>query len=583
MGAVLLSLLTGRRGLRVKWRLSPLNASLVGTFAASVVVFATIHLSAANETATESVRAILLSLFHAMQIFTIGTEFSVVTEGMVRCPDYLDALFQLWAAMLFVLAPIFTFSFLLSMFKNISAYLRYCRYFFRDVYVFSELNEKSLTLASDIKAKDNRAVIVFTDVFDYNEEKNYELIEQAKDIGAICFKKDILVVRFARHSRKRDVTFFTIGQNETENLNHTLKLIELYRERKNTRIYVFSTKIESELLLTTVDKGAIKVRRINEVQSLINRILYEQGEMLFQTALERADGEKSIHAMVVGMGRHGCEMIKALTWYGQMDGYHITIDGFDREVVAAEQFAMEAPELVSSQYNGKRIEGEAEYTIRLCGGVDVRSEAFAEAVKAQVGTTYILVALGNDDVNINTAVYLRMLFERKGEHPVIQAIVYNSRQSKALQGIRNYRGQPYDIDFIGDTESSYSRATIMGSRLEAEALERHLKWGKEEEFWNYEYNYRSSTASAIHMKARIACGICGADKAEEELTEEERLTIETLEHRRWNAYMRAEGYIYSGSKDRSSRNDLAKMHPDLVDYASLDEEQKRKDSRIGTK
>ena len=124
---------------------------------------------------------------------------------------------------------------------------------------------------------------------------------------------------------------------------------------------------------------------------------------------------------------------------------------------------------------------------------------------------------------------------------------------------------------------------ILDSELEAEALQRHLKWGKEEEFWTYEYNYRSSIASAIHFHARIRCGIPGAGKREEELTPAERLVIETLEHRRWNAYMRAEGYIYSGSKEKSSRNDLGKMHHDLVDYASLSEEEKRKDSRVGTK
>ena len=119
--------------------------------------------------------------------------------------------------------------------------------------------------------------------------------------------------------------------------------------------------------------------------------------------------------------------------------------------------------------------------------------------------------------------------------------------------------------------------------LEADALQRHLKGGNEEEFWQYEYNYNSSVASAIHMKARIACGVPGADKKEEELTGGERAVIESLEHRRWNAYMRSEGYIYSGSPDKSSRNDLAKTHNDLVDYAMLSEEEKRKDSRVGTR
>jgi hypothetical protein len=193
-----------------------------------------------------------------------------------------------------------------------------------------------------------------------------------------------------------------------------------------------------------------------------------------------------------------------------------------------------------------------------------------------------MVALGSDDVNINTAVNLRMYFERMKIHPMIHAIIYNSQQKKALEGIRNYRGQAYDIAFIGDIESSYTEAVIIDSELEGDALRRHLKWGKEEEFWNYEYNYRSSVASAIHMRARVHCGMPGAGKREEELTAEERDLLEVLEHRRWNAYMRSEGYISSGSTDKKSRNDLAKMHHDLVDFSLLTEEEKRKDGSVGS-
>lgn len=72
-------------------------------------------------------------------------------------------------------------------------------------------------------------------------------------------------------------------------------------------------------------------------------------------------------------------------------------------------------------------------------------------------------------------------------------------------------------------------------------------------------------------------------KTEQELTPAERDALEVLEHRRWNAYMRSEGYIYSGSTDKASRNDLAKAHNDLVPFSWLSEEEKRKDSAIGTK
>lgn len=563
-------------------KLSYFNCLFAGVFAASFFMFIPTHFSAAEASFLGGIRAVLLSLYNAVQVFAFGCDFKNVYESMPPCPDALDLVYQIWVSLIFVVAPIFTFGFVLSLFKNLSEYLRYLRAYFSDVYVFSELNEKSVALAADIKKNNKRAVVVFTDVFENNDENNYELVEQAKNLGAICFKNDILVVNFKRHSADKAIFFFTVGKNETENLNQALKLIETYKDRENTHLYIFSTKIESELLLTAVDKGKIKARRVNEVQSLVNRILYKNGEIIFETAKEADNGEKRISAVVIGMGNHGTEMVKALAWYGQMDGYRLEINAFDKDELAMEKFVALAPELMSADYNGVYVDGEAQYLINIHSGVDVDTNSFAQKISGLTDTTYVFVALGNDDVNINTAVRLRMYFERMKIHPVIQAVVYNSRQKNALEKIKNYRGQAYDIDFVGDIETSYTADVIIDSELEEDALKRHLKWGNEEEFWTYEYNYRSSMASAIHMKARIKCGIPGADKAEDDLTENERDIIEALEHRRWNAYMRSEGYVFSGSKDKSSRNDLAKMHHDLVDFASLTDEEKRKDSRIGT-
>ncbi len=85
------------------------------------------------------------------------------------------------------------------------------------------------------------------------------------------------------------------------------------------------------------------------------------------------------------------------------------------------------------------------------------------------------------------------------------------------------------------------------------------------------------------MEARIACNIPSAEKTEEELTKDEKDLISNLEHRRWNAYMRSQGYIYSGPKDEKSRNDLGKMHHSLVAFDDLSEEDKIKDRKIGSK
>lgn len=566
-----------------KHRFSLFNALFAGVFVAAIIMFYPVHYALEEATAWGILRAILLSIFNSMQIFAGGCEFAIVLEGLTLCPEGLDMLYQIWAATLFVLAPVFTFGFVLSLFKNLSANAKYIASYFKDVYVFSELNERSLVLANDIKAKNKKAVIVFTDVFEENEESTFELIEEAKKLRAICFKNDILVVNFKRHSNQKTISFFAIGINETENLNQALKLVERYKERENTNLYVFSTNVGSELLLSSTDQSAVKVRRINEVQSLVNRVLYERGEIIFDSARENDEGAKDISAVVIGMGRHGTEMVKALTWFGQMDGYNLEINAFDKDPLAKEKFVALAPELMSDDYNGVYVDGEAHYKIQIHSGFDVETISFAEEISKIKNATYVLVALGDDEANIKAAVNLRMYFERIKIHPVIQAIVYNSQQKRALEDVKNFKGQGYDIDFIGDRESIYVVDVIIDSELEEDALQRHLKWGEEADFWNYEYNYRSSTASAIHMKARVKCGIPGAEKTTEELTPEEKNIIEVLEHKRWNAYMRAEGYVFSGSTDKSSRNDLAKMHHDLVDFSSLTEEEKRKDSNVGAK
>lgn len=553
-----------------------------GVFLSSLFLYFPAYLMGAEGDFWAGWQAFLLSLLDAMQVLGGGGDFDTILDGIDTCPKALITCYRVWAATLFVLGPVCTVGFVLSMLKNMSARVQYWCAYFKDVYIFSDLNDRSLTLAKDIRNKEKKAAIVFANVAVGNEENADALAEVAKRMGAICFPKDVVTVNFKKHDPGKNIRFFAMGNDEAGNLDHALALVENYRDRENTHLYVFSNQIESELLLTAVDTGKVKVRRINEVLALINRMLYEEGHVLFETAQPAEDGIKHICAVVVGMGCYGTEMIKALAWFGQMDGYSLEIHGFDKDPLAEEKITALAPELMSAQYNGVQIPGEAQYTIQIHSGVDVTSATFAKEIEKLSNTTYVLVGLSDDTANIQTAVMLRTYFERLKIHPVIQAIVHNTRQKNALQGITNYQGQAYDITFLGDLEASYTREVMVSTELEEEALSRHLKWGKEEAFWAYEYNYRSSMASAIHRHARILCEIPGAAKKEEDLTKEERDIIEVLEHRRWNAYMRAEGYVYSKSKDPASRNDLGKMHHDLVDFASLSDAEKRKDGSVGT-
>ncbi len=564
-----------------------------GTAATAFVLFLPIYTNAFEENNCGIIEKILIDIHNVIRLFVVDGEFSFVTGNMGEVSGWLYYSYSILFAVLFVAAPLLTFGFVLSFFKNISAYRRYAFNFKSDVYVFSELNEKSLALANDLskRAGENkkRRFFVFADVFETQEENNYELVEKAKGLGAICFKKDILAINFSFHSKKANIFFFAIGEDQSETLNQSLKLIEKFKYRKNTHLYVFSSGTQAELLLCnafnkqsdgeSAQAIEIKVRRVNEIRSLINHNLYDKGfENIFASAREDIDGVKKINAVVIGMGQHGTEMTKALSWFCQMDGYRVEINSFDLDEQAESKFIAQCPELMDPRFNDNwDAEGDARYKIKIHSGVNVETTEFYDILASLPKATYVFVALGNDELNIAVAVNLRSAFKRAGYEPKIQAIVYNSDKKNALFGVSNFKKQPYDIDFVGDVENSFSEKVIMNSDLEKIALDRHTIWGSESEFWQFDYNYKSSVASAIHKKMKLECKIPGADLPPEERAETDRINLRVLEHRRWNAYVRSEGYVYGGTTEKKGRDDMAKTHNCLVPFGDLPLKEQEKD------
>ena len=303
-----------------------------------------------------------ISIADLIQVFTANNNVKELLET-IRSHEsfFLQQAYIFTMSVLCTVAPLLTIGTLISILMRLSAGRRYLFSFFKTVYIFSDLNDRSIVLASDLKNKRPNSVIVFTNV-EQEDETSEELLSKAKSIGAILFKQDILTPKFHMHRKKAEMLFFIMGDNEAENIEHSLILIERYKNRENTRLYIFSSTRESELALTGVDKGKLKVRRINEVQSLIYRTLYEKGEKLFDKAIEN-NGTKNINVVVLGMGNYGTEMVKALAWFCQMDGYKLTIHAFDKDPYAESKFKALCPDLMSDKYNGKTKPGETDYTM----------------------------------------------------------------------------------------------------------------------------------------------------------------------------------------------------------------------------
>lgn len=525
-----------------------------------------------GETEEGGLRALLLAVHNTFRLFVLDDDFSLMIAATEELAQPFRLAYWMLAAALYLAAPIMTFSVVLSFFRNYVARRAYRFHFFSPVYAFSELNEKSLALAKDLKKENPHCLIVFAGVGEETREKRSDDCP----VGSLLFESAITAIHFGRHSRRSPMSFFLIGEKDTQNIDEAVALTARYRERELVRVYVFSDSESGRVALENTDCGKVVLQRVNVAQKMVASLLYDRGNEIFDSAVP-VGAEKEINALVVGLDARGREMLRALPWFCQMTGYRLTVHAFCRS--AAEQKKMESlcPELFDEGYNGKfGTTQDACYRIGFHLLSCFESREFDEEISAIERVSFAFVSLGSDETNIRIAVKLRMLAERGAQSPVIFAVTENSEAIPALckkEGeLCNYKGQSYRIAFVGSTETEFSAANILSSELEQKALERHMKWGKEKDFWQSEYCYRSSVASAIHKKYKIYCGIPGADLPPEERNEDDRWALRRLEHQRWNAYMRSEGYVFA-----PKRNDLAKMHPCLIEFDKLPLEEQEKD------
>jgi len=267
-------------------------------------------------------------------------------------------------------------------------------------------------------------------------------------------------------------------------------------------------------------------------------------------------------------------MLKSLSWFCQMPGYELYLHGFDADPFVKERFLSECPDLMDKEKNGRfDDDGEAQYQITIHEGLDVMGGSFDEAIKAIPDITYVLVCTGDDDRNILTARKMRMLCEQNGSTPAIQAVIYDQDKGEALTRMKNHKKQTYDITAIGGRESTYCESMVYNSQWIEDALRRHNKWEEAtkqiEGFMRCRYNQQSSVAAVIHREMKLRCQLPGILQKPEERSENDREMLRRLEHRRWCAYIRSEGYTHG-----EDRNDLAKKHHLLVPYEQLTESQR---------
>lgn len=515
---------------------------------------------------------VIVTVVNSMKIFGLDGDFLADEINFGTLPHWFEILYVTLLNLLYLVAPLLTISLVISFFRNFASRIRLSLSGVKDVYVFSGHNTRSVMLAKDIRKSSGSAVIIF-----YNSEK-----ADVSDVkGAICFECDMTGIPPQLIKSSEHLTVFMADDDEAANFNNTVAFInkvseypETVKKLKNNMsgsggidLYFFSALKKTEPLMNGMDKCGVRVRRIDMVRNLVYGLIYSD------PVLKYVNEDNEINIAVVGMGKYGEEYVRAAVWSGQHDDYKININVFDiRNVKSA--FSVKYPELADT--SAVPDKADINYTINFFDGKDI-FETIIEDIPQMHSVEYVFVALGNDELNFEASMYLRECFARMSNEdkpekalkkPKIQTILSDTAFKGNNISIRNHKGQPYNIDFILPDEI-YTLDKVLNTELEKMGRKMYNMWNdskKEEDpagFYDHEFNYRSSVSASMFWKIRRDLGMN---------TEENEKNMR-LEHKRWNAYMRSEGFRYS-----TKRNDIAKKHFSLVPYDKLDKDTQSYDS-----
>lgn len=506
-----------------------------------------------------SYRDVINELFHKMNECAPNALFQRMYSGFLTC--------------LFVLSPLLVGGIAFSFFTGA---MQRCKYFvcafFMDIYFFSDLHEHSLMLANDI-SKRGRCMIVFFNVLSENP-----LYGDAMKSGYVLFATsghDIICFGQGRRS------FFEISKDMTDNLIGAQRLIKHFTHdshKNRIRIFLFSNQDDAEILIDATEKHGISVSVINEPVSVAYNLLYD---IPLYRALE-VTGDNGLSVLIIGAGKIGSEIAKAVAWCGQMGSVPQEITVIDRDATFIERkFRLACPELM-----------DGEYAVRFYTA-DAQTDQLEETLdKFGRNANYIVVCLSSDELNIRTAIYLRGYYLRADRsfrrEPIICAQVSNEMRSinlRELAAVSKSRQiekgltssasetQHYNIKPFGTYESIYSYGKIVQSPIESLAMNvnavysyvQNPKRGKSaRELYNSgvcEVDKRSCRANAIHILYKLyilGFEIISSDKAGIAKTKDSVSSLEELriclnnralldqltevEHCRWSAFQRSEGY-----------------------------------------
>lgn len=549
----------------------------------------------------DSFEKVLNSFVHSLQTFSMDEDYTVYISATKKMASDLSgekACFVMaaggFAVLYEALAPIvggaFIFDILLDIFPSVKLWAR--KFTKKDIYIFSELNNKTLCIAENILKEKKSANIIFTDVYcDEDDEEKNELINKAKSQSFICIKEDILALQKTCSCLTKKACIILADKKEADSIHTLCELSKMDAEilakrfGKDIRIYTFFTDDTYSFIYSNAckilgekikkdKKENIFIRRVNWKQEYIYYIL--QKYPLYNSIRNNIkDPELKLNVSILGAGVLGTSMFLNTTWCGQLSNVSLHINVAD-EGKTEEKFLSSinliSPEIIKSSEEGNEI-------LKICDdnyappyfnfgyhygdifGLSVGDIKFSNG-DTLLDSDYVFISLGSDNKNISMAEKVYRETYLNGKKPTIVCVVYDESVGTCLEYMDGIVF--VSVASAADTYESVFKEENVLAKIYNKNYE-SLKEGNAENIIiaKKEYNLDSDISRVIHLKYR-AFSACRLSDVGDEISSysDEALLDEYLK-------------ILKGEKEKIKLFDSVKFNGDTKQYVESIESFKR--------
>ena len=346
--------------------------------------------------------AIGLTLVESMCAMLLNSNPGEILAGFNGFDVAYIGVYKTALLVLLIIAPLFTVGITLSFFsEKFVRFIYRIRSEFRDTYLFSAINERTLCIAEDVAETDRKVVIAFA-LRISEDDIDAESLARIKKIGAYLINDDITQIK---HSLRHTRNYYLLDTNDSENLEAGLRIYQRYNKERTDKVnmWLYTKNEISEVIFDHLYE-TFNVRLINE-EGLIARALATDYPLYDAVK----DGKLSI--LLVGGGNIGLEILRTLTMCSCLgDDVRVDINVIDLNGEKAKDIFEKTSPALAEKWNIK------------FHSADIKTSNFTEVLNG-IEPTYIVVSLGSETLNMETALYIRRKYGIDGGLPLIHALV----------------------------------------------------------------------------------------------------------------------------------------------------------------